>query len=149
MAGPLDCSPLAGCLLTDSVTPVLPSMLAIVAVDGSAESEAAVQFVHSNCIPEGGQLLVLLCRPQQATAYSDAGMPPASPVCSTMHAAKLPAACRPPVQPAQEGWQCAQNICSHGASCVQGEASGQALRQRFPQAQVDSCSLFANAVYVL
>lgn len=55
-------------------------MLAVVAIDGSPESEAAVEFVSSNCLPPNGQLLVLLCRPQQGSAYSDSHMPPASPV---------------------------------------------------------------------
>lgn len=106
-------------------------MLAVVAVDGSAESTAAVQFVQSNCLPACGQLLVLLCQPQQHTAYSDSQTlpaasvrrwrppPPAVLVHSTIAAGCQRFHCLPLRRP-----------------CPQGEASGQGLHERFPQAQV-------------
>lgn len=106
-------------------------MLAVVAVDGSAESTAAVEFVKSNCLPAGSQLLVLICQPQQHTAYSDSQIlpaasvrrwcppPPALLVHTTMAAGCQLLHCFPSRRP-----------------CAQGEASGQALHERFPQAHV-------------
>ena len=113
----------------------LAPMLAVVAIDGSPESEAAVEFVSSNCLPPNGQLLVLLCRPQQGSAYSDSHMPPASPVrcrCWPLEDFLPAAAQHPPIAKSVDGISRQRG--------VQEEASGLALRERFPLAQVGDAS---------